>query len=280
MKNRHLDGMAAVRSLRMVPALPLRRVIAWGVALTLAFFTLWASPLSPFGVGRGDALLGFGRPDLAVIQYDAVARLNPSIEIRRLALYRSSLVWSVDLADPYQARRRLIDLIGLDPPGPLAASAHEQLGQLHLEIGNIDLAADAFQMAWQLDPDAPEAAERLMLAARSRVDEGNLDAAQTLWEKIGRRYPEHRPLSLVSQAEILLGAGKTNGALALYEQAISVAHDPSLEAVARLGAATCMERLGEVEEAIAELDVADLPEAVLEARREGLRNRRVPEESL
>ncbi len=65
---------------------------------------------------------------------------------------------------------------------------------------------------------------------------------------------------------MLLAHGDAHGALSRYQRALSYDEDPSLTTMARLGAATCMERLGYLDGALAELDGIELPPEVMEAR--------------
>ena len=72
-------------------------------------------------------------------------------------------------------------------------------------------------------------------------------------------------------AQLQLIDGHIADALTLFED---VATGDDVRAnVAKLGVATCLERLGNLDEALAELDEVDLPEAVRESRTEPMRSR-------
>ena len=83
------------------------------------------------------------------------------------------------------------------------------------------------------------------------------------------------PIGGRNRDEALLNAvrGRTEEALALYESAVDHAFDPDVAAVGRLGSATCLERLGDLAQALAELDEAELPPEVFSSRSEGLKAR-------
>ena len=53
----------------------------------------------------------------------------------------------------------------------------------------------------------------------------------------------------------------------------ALARDPQLAAVAQLGAAACLERFGALDEALAAVDAADLPDALRSSRDRTLRER-------
>ncbi len=248
---------------------------AWGIGgLAVAFVAavLWVSPASPVALGRADAHLSRGEPAEAARGYDAIAVHSPFHGARQEALYRSALVHALDLGDTETARKRLHRLVELG--GPLrAADAWEQIGHLRLEEGQPRAAGRAFRNAWEVAPRAGRAAERLQWAARARSEAGDLRAAERIWRELGEGYRRYAGSALLARAELLLGENDPQGALALYEQAVDSLTDPHLLAVARLGSAACLERLGDLDGALAAIEYGDLPSDVLQARRQGLRTR-------
>lgn len=250
-----------------------------GVGLAVVVVVVWLSPASPVALGRADALLGRGDAVAAARLYDSVALHNPWAAKRREALYRGAMVYATDLGDSRTARERLHQLAqSSDTSGDLAgaaraADAWEAIGHLLVDERSFGAAAQAFQTSWDLAPSAPDASRRLERAARARREAGDLEGAERTWKLLGQRYPQRRGTSLVSRGSIRLVSGDVSGALRLYDQAERITEDPWVAEVARLGAATCLERLGNLDEAIAVIDSLDLPEGVAEARREGIRAR-------
>lgn len=250
------------------------RITGTAVGLGVLAVLVWASPLSPVGPGMADAFLGLGSPQLAALQYDQAARLNPFPWIRAEALEDAAMVWAVDLARPTEARRRLERLVTMLEPGPRQADVFERIGKLYLD-GEHDpeAAAIRFAQASAAAPDHARAAARLMLSARARGEAGDIEGAIELWEHVAERWPGRRAEATLARAELTLAKGDAQGALALYEQAQRVAAREDERAIARLGVTTCLERLGSLEDALAELDAADLPPEVREARADGIRAR-------
>jgi tetratricopeptide (TPR) repeat protein len=83
---------------------------------------------------------------------------------------------------------------------------------------------------------------------------------------MGQTHPEDLGLSELGLANVALSNGDVEGALKYYENSSSHAFDSDVASVASLGAATCLERLGNLDEALAELDAADLPDDVRASR--------------
>lgn len=244
------------------------------LGLTFAGFAvlLWMSPASPAALGRADALLGRGEVKAAADTYDAIAVDSPYPDARQEALYRGALVYALDLGDTDAARKRLHRLVELGEPAH-AADAWEQIGQLCLDESHPRAAGRAFQNAWEIAPKAPRAAERLEWAARARADAGDTATADQLWRDVADSYHDERGTALLSRAEIALGDGNAEAALSLYEEANRTVTEPRLRSVAHLGISACLERLGDLDGALAAIGTGDLPADVLASRRQSLRTR-------
>jgi len=256
-------------------ALPpaLRRRAAWLLAGWVALALVGISPVSPVAMDRADAALARGRPDLAAARYDTVSRHALSEQIRHEALRRSAVVWSGELARPAQARVRVERLVSeVDEPaqraGLLAWSAELLVAERHPSE-----AAARYVAAADALPGTRAAGERLMRAALAYHEAGRSQAAAALWRRVVSEHPAQRAPALVGLAGQALRAGMATEALGLYERAARTTHDPHLAAAARLGAATCLERLGDLDSAIAELDQIDLPAPVRVQRVQGLKTR-------
>lgn len=257
----------------LFPGIAPGRLAGWTAGVSLIAILLWLSPMSPTALGHADASLGMGNPERAVARYERVARLNPVAWIRAEALYRAGMVYAVDLDEPAKAREHFEQAVSLFPEHERAAEIHERVGQIRLSEHRPEAAWRAFMAAYEVNPDDPRASERLREAARARGEAGDRAGAEALWDRIAVEFPEHRTRALVAKAALRLASDNPEGALPLYEQVAEQATDPNVIAVARLGAATCLERLGSLEEAMAELDEADLPEGVRESRRKSLNER-------
>ncbi|MBT3217491.1 MAG: hypothetical protein HN348_00225 [Proteobacteria bacterium] len=250
----------------------LGRLFAGSVLLGL-LWSLWTSPYSPAAFSRADAALAAGQPLVAVARYDAIAQSSFFESQRRVALHRSANVWAVELANPEQAQMRLETLVQMPLPQDELASVQASLAALWVEEREILSASQAFLEAFETAPTSPHAASRLINAARLSGEAGKPKMALELWTRLGFHFPDHGPLAAVGQGEIHLAEGDVQAALSLFEDASHTAINADLEAVARLGAATCLERLGNLDGALAEMDFIDLPEEVLLQRREGIRHR-------
>lgn len=259
----------------LFPGLTRARAVAWGLVLLLAAPALWFSPFSPFAMGRADVLYGEGELDAAARAYGAIGRWHPWGPLRVEANLRAATIASVDLQDPQAARtylHRVIEASAATPP--VRASAWERLGHLEWNVFNRpDEAAAAFQMAYELDMIGEPARRRLVLTARARTEAGQTEAALTAWERVARRLPSDRALARVSQGALRLASGDEEGALESYQAAIAATTDPALLQVARLGMATCKERLGLLKAALEDVASADLPADVAAERQRRLEER-------
>lgn len=248
---------------------------AWalvGATIVLLTGLLWLSPASPAALGRADAMLGRGDADRAAKIYDAVAVQNPWPASREEALYRGALVYALDLGDTDTARKRLHRLVEMGEP-IRAADGWEQIGHLRLSEDQPRAASRAFRNAWEVAPEAPRASKRLQWAARSRYEAGDVRAADRTWRELAEAYPDRRGFALLARAELRLAEGDAEAALSLYEQATEALVDPHQLAVAHLGVSACLERLGDLDGALAAIEIGDLPADVLEVRRQSLRTR-------
>lgn len=260
--------------LQMARAHP--RWTAWGLVAVLAAMVAWSSPVSPLALGQADVTYGSGRPFDALQAYDRIGRWNPWASIRLKADERAATIAAVDLDDPSLSRTYLERILA-EPTasGAVKANAWERVGHVAWTTENhAEEAAGAFQMSYKLDMMAPEAERRLIAAARARTDAGDIGPALQAWEQVANRIPAQRGLARVNQASLLLAEGEIQDALSAYDQAAAFTDDPTLVQVARMGAATCKERLGQVDAALADLDQADLPAAVATERQRRLEERK------
>lgn len=252
----------------------LRFVLRAAAGVVLGWGLLVGLPIAPLALDGADLLQVSGHSELAVEHYERIGALHPIAEVRSEARLRAARVAVEELHDIARARRSLERLLSDRGFGNEASMAWERLGRLQQADGDLASAAQSYQNAFRSDRTSTEARRRLVLSARTHAEAGHLRIASKLWSRLAKRYPEERAHSLVGQARLSLLAGDAQEALNLYERAIPHANDPALRRVARLGAATCLERLGNLDEALAEIDGAFLPDTVADRRRQGMQSRR------
>ncbi len=262
-----MGWMKGLTSLAVHAAPPtVARVLGWGAVAGVLVGLVWAHPASPCALWRGDVALGNGRPHAAVARYDDVARTHPSEGVRAEALRRSALLWEVELGHPSQARARLEELLRLAMTDTERADVLERVGLLLLDEGHPLEAARRLREAHDVDPQASDAPQRLVRSARAAASAGDLTLAERTWRRLGKLHPVHLARANVGRGHLRLQRGDAEGALTMYEAGVDHAYDPDVAAVARLGVATCLERLGDLDQALAELDAAELPPEVLDRR--------------
>lgn len=251
-----------------------RRVaVGLGLVWVLLLGNLWWNPLSPTALERGDTLYGLGHAEAAFTHYQRVAAYNPLPGLRWTALERAATLAAVDLHDPARSRLALQRLIEDPDLVPTArARAWSRLGYLLRDDDPADPAdaASAFRMAYEADPEAGAAGDWLVEVARAHEASGDLGVAFQTWERVARHAPAHRATARLGQAAILLGKGEVSKARDKYADAAEAAATDSLRQVARLGLATCKDRLARMESALASAESDDLTEAERAARQERL----------
>jgi tetratricopeptide (TPR) repeat protein len=249
------------------------RVLGWSAVMAMFGAFLYGSPASPVALWRADLLLGSGRPYQAVLVYDAVAAYNPMPGIRNEALRRSALTYSVEMDLPREARRRLETLLREPMADSARAIVLERVGNLYQEEGRPLDAARRLREAHDIAPDVVGAPAWLARSARASAAGGDSAGADQSWRRLGRLHPDWQARADLGRADVALGDGRAEGALDLYERAAAGAVDPDIAAVARLGVATCLERLGQLDRALAALDAANLPPKVRERREQSIQER-------
>lgn len=249
------------------------------VLFALVMGVVWSlvSVRSPLALHVADNMAGRGNVVAAVDRYDAIADTTPSAWMRRQALWTAGNLLEVELRDPIAARRRFRTL-SLDEEAPRRATALERVGRiLQHDERRPEAAARAYEDAWRVAPEAERAGQRLYRAALAYQEAGSSELALAAWEELELGYPELRGRAYIGRAALYLTLDDEAAALAAYRDALE-GDDEAVHAAARLGSATCLERLGNLDEALAELDAADLPEGVRDARAGTIRARLDAEE--
>jgi len=244
-------------------------VLGWAVLVLV----VWFSDRSPAAIARTDAMVAQDR-EAAAETYDHIAEVSPFAKARHQALLRSAAIYATDLQNPFAAVDRLEQASASAADHVERAEILSRIGRLYQDaLDKPDHAADAFLAAYQAAPEAVGASEWLVSAARARELTDDLDTAELLWAKVGQNYPERAGQAMVAQGRILLAHGKTNAALRQFEAAAATTRDPVLAQVAHLGAATALERRGDLSEALVEVEAAGLPDDVYDARVGALQGR-------
>lgn len=252
----------------------LRRLGVVVVTCTLVASTWWA-PFSPMAMERAHTLYGMGDVSEAAHHLSRVGRWHPLASVRVAANLEAATIATADLKDPETARLHLRRVLG-NGAADLRTQTHAwtRLGDLERHAFDApEAAAVAYETAWRLDPNAPEADERLVAAARARAEAGDVEAAITAWSRVAKHLPGEQARALVNQGSLHLAAGDEFGALEAYEAAIEVADDDTVRQVARLGAAACKERMGRIDDALSDIADADLPDDVAAERLRRLEER-------
>lgn len=256
-------------------AIPLPgQVLALLGGLSLLGVSLWILPGSPVTLWRADAAVGAGELDDAVQHYDDVARTGWTFELRRRALRRSAVLYATELARPAEARVRLERALRLESDPVVQAELHEQIGHLWAANREPAIALRSFLAAHAAHPSHRRAPERLVLAGRAALDADKESTSAEIWALLAESYPSHLSVARLAQARIALVHNDAHRAHGRFSEAFEAARTPDQRAAARLGIATSLERLGNLDEAIAELDQLDLPGGVRDRRLDSLKVRR------
>lgn len=237
------------------------RVVGWGAVLGLGLFLVVWTPLSPLALTRADVLLALGRAGEAGELYEQVGLRNVLPELRREGWMRAALVWMVDQPDPLRARTCVQQVLqDAEAPEAQRALAWERLGRLlGGPLARADEAAGAWRMAYETAPDDPSAGLRLVNSARVMTEAGHSDEAHAVWERVARRFAEHRTEAKLAQADILLSKGRLGQAREAFKAAQEAAEVEADKALASEGREVVEERMERLKTALSALESRDLP---------------------
>lgn len=255
----------------------------WGrggrlAALLVVLSTLGAvgavHPAAPWAAYRADVALGSGHPGLAAQRYEAILRVRSDPAVQRRVRQRLAHVYATQLDRPIEARRHLDALLAL--PGLDGAERSELLarvGELLLVEGHPEGAATRIEAAAHAH-EGPLRAPYLLRAADILAGSGRMAAAETLYRRVARDHAAWQGHATLGMAQLALRKGQPGRALGRFESALAHTYDPDVAEVARLGRTICLERLGDLDSALAELEEVDgLSETAREARAESMRRR-------
>jgi len=246
------------------------------VAIGLATLAVWGLPHpgAPWALTVADHALGAGHPVQAIGAYEAIARTHTSLEVRNDAHRRAALIYSSQLGRPTEARRHLEAVLAVTGAPEARVPLLEQLGEVLLDEGQPAGAAARFESAARTMPHHPLAGQRLLRAAAVLADNRRDRQAVRLYREVEREHPAFAGASYVGRAQLRLRKGQVERALTLFETSLDLTYDPSLVEVAKLGRTVCLERLGDLDSALAELEDVDLPDPIRAERVDALQRRR------
>ncbi len=246
-----------------------------GLPLLVLLFA--ATPASPWALHRADATLGQGDVTGAVDAYQAVARWSVWPGQAREATWRAASLASSSAGEPLQARRLYRSFLKAWPDDPRIAQVRLSLAQLErLDFGRPDRAARQYAWAVREAPDHPQAANWLQRSGESWLQAGKPAQARSTWRRLIADYPEQAAVANLSLARLSLSDGDVERAYEYFQSAaVQRARGPEAT-LARLGMSLCLEQLGDLEAALAELDEVseELPYDVWQQRRARLVERR------
>lgn len=217
---------------------------------------LLIGPWAPWALQRADTLAITGKTERAIAAYERVGTFNLSEEDRAEALYRGAIVAA---AEGGQHERAVSLLARLADQHPDFARTPEALARMGALLGN-DLGAPArgaaaYLRAVEAAPRDPAAPEWLLEAANLAELAGSRQQAWILRQRAADQFPEMAPRAWSAMARMKLRGGDAAGASALYSRVLDSGYSTQQDReVASLGLSFCLEDLGQLEAAVAELD--------------------------
>ena len=246
-----------------------------GLPLLVVFYAV--TPASPWALHRADAQLGAGDVSGAVDAYRSVARWSVWPGQAREATWRAASLAASTAGEPIEARRLFRTFLKAWPEDPRVAQARLAMARLELlDFGRPDRAARQYTWAVREAPESPQAGDWLQRAGNAWLLADKPKEARAVWKQLIEDYPEDAPGAQLALGRLDLVEGEVERAYEHF-QAVAVVRSRGPEStLARLGMSLCLEQLGELEGALAELDeVADeLPYDVWQERRGRLIERR------
>ncbi len=246
-----------------------------GLPLLVLIFA--ATPASPWALHRADAQLAAGALPQAVDAYQSVARWSVWPGQAREATWRAANLAASSAGEPLVARRLYRQFLKAWPEDPRIARVRLSLARLEqLDFGRPDRAARQYTWAVREAPGAPEAADWLQRAGEAWLQADRPQQARAAWKRLIAEHPDQAPAAYLSLARLDLGMGEVERAYESFQSAAVQRRRGPEATLARLGMSLCLEQLGDLEAALAELDevAEELPYDVWQQRRERLIERR------
>jgi tetratricopeptide (TPR) repeat protein len=233
---------------------------------------LFLLPGSPLALGNAETQLGQGYADEAATAFLALGVHASDPAVRASSLERAAKVHELERTDREQARRLLKLRLSLGTSPQELARLREEIAESYLGDRDLEAASRQYAAAHDAHPEGDRAPDMLARAAELRTSAEQPGRARSLWRRLMKTHPEHAARANLGLGELALAEGRTTAALRPF-QAAAKSSNVNLAKAARLGLAACYERLGELDGALAELDLSSLPFSVRERRKAGLRER-------
>ncbi|MCB9780430.1 MAG: tetratricopeptide repeat protein [Alphaproteobacteria bacterium] len=259
-------GLFSMRELRFAS----RGALAVAVVGALAVGA-WMSPWSPAAMDRAERLAARGDVDGAVAAWLDIAD-HASGGRAQDALWQAAWLASVDVQDPQRSVELLRRFASEYPDSDRAPQALARLGTLYqLYLQDPVRAAEAWAQAGSTHPDHPD-------AGRWQLDAGLAFHAAGLPERAvepleaATEHDDTRVAAHLALGRLAL-AGDPAVAYDHYSEALQDADNDADRSLARLGAASALESLDDVDQALAELESADATDTAAQRRRARLEAR-------
>ena len=231
-------------------------------------------PFSPGSMLFGHFLHGLGQTSAAVSMYDQIAERGCFKSQRLSALQRSAVLMAVELGESTESRKRWELLARRSDDAAVKAEAWRQVGQsLGREGLHPNLAAQAFERSASLFAGPEQAAEQWMAAGEEWMAAAEPVRAMQIWLRVTKEYSHHASQAFVALGQMSLRQNQAEQALSWFDNAVDHAKNEDQRGLAKMGVSISLERLGNLDEAIAELVAADMPEDVRDVRRRKMKER-------
>lgn len=255
----------AVRGMRPYAVLLAGGALFGAVLLSLAVLHQSGSPLQ---LVRADHFLVQGEVDRALEIYRTEVEQGWTSTQRRLAHERVASVLSLEKNKEKEAAEAWEALAKNTVVGDENRSRYWANAATHYVISGTELerAAMAFTRAAKNSRSEEDAAQLALLAGHQWLRSGSSDAAERAWVRVSHQYPEYRSEALVSLGKLNLGLGQTEEALSWFEDSVDAAKTEAQRLNGKMGVQISLERLGNLDEAIAELNETGLSEALRDVR--------------
>lgn len=226
----------------------------------------WLSPLSPGPMMHAGDLAAAGQVDAAIEVYLHAAQSHLLPSTRREAHWAAASLASVDTTRPQRAIGLLRDFI-LQHPGHLeSAQASARLGTLYLLYQHDPVrAAEAWGQAVAIAPQDPQAGQWLLDAGLVLSDAGLNDQGLAQLQR-ATQHPTQAFAAHFAMGRMTMALDPAT-AYGHYSAATRAATEEADQNLARLGAASALEALDRVDQAVAELSAVDSDQPELQRRR-------------
>lgn len=248
-----------------------RRLFYVGIGLvctTLVALFVLHQPGSPLQLIRADQFLVQGDVDRALALYQNESKMGWTQSHRRFAHERVASIFSVEKDKEQSAAQEWETLANQSGTDARERARYWTNAATHYVIDGTapDRAAEAFLQAAQSTGTDAESASLAWMAGQQWLRSGSPERAEKIWIDVSSAGPVYRSKALLSLGKLNLGLGHTEEALSWFEDAVNSAKTDAQRVNAKMGVQISLERLGNLDEAIAELNETGLSEALRDVR--------------